>query len=293
MNKTRIDATGHPPRLTDGERLYPKSWSDSTSLAVFARGIAAWLGYADPKHESGKLIHQITKGTLRATEAWTDGRHDVDDKYVELDCERTMALASVTEGAARCTVLNVTEVEPSQGFVAWQALVDGYARKSSNDLAKALHPEPATPTRCKDAKELKEKLTAWSLKVAEYEHQFKVIDEAQKTFVVREMMPKDIKREFSTGQKKLDEIMGKLEIIINEKMADDGPVPMDLGNLRRRETRTRATTCRTTMCVRSRGKETKLAKEQAREDQTEQERRRKFFYNFGAENSRLLTTFGH
>ena len=33
-----------------------------------------------------------------------------------------------------------------------------------------------------------------SSKVAEYEQQFKAIDEAQKTFVVGEMMPKDIKR---------------------------------------------------------------------------------------------------
>ena len=45
-----------------------------------------------------------------------------------------------------------------------------------------------------------ERLTAWPLKVAEYEHQFKAIDEAQKIFVVREMMPKDIRREFLTGQ---------------------------------------------------------------------------------------------
>ena len=46
----------------------------------------------------------------------------------------------------------------------------------------------ATSKRCNDAVEEKEKLTAWSLKVAEYEHQFKAIDEAQKTFVVRETM---------------------------------------------------------------------------------------------------------
>ena len=85
-------------------------------------------------------------------------------------------------------------MEPSHGFVAWQALVDGYAPKSSNDPAKkALQPILATPKKCKNAKELKERLTAWSLKVAENEHQFKVIDEAQKIFVVREMMPKDIK----------------------------------------------------------------------------------------------------
>ena len=79
---------------------------------------------------------------------------------------------------------------------------------------------------------LKERLTAWSLKLAEYEHQFKVIDEAQKIFLVREMMPKDIKREFLTGPRKFDEIMEKLEIIVNEMMADDWPVTMDLGNVR-------------------------------------------------------------
>ena len=73
--------------------------------------------------------------------------------------------------------------------MAWQAVVDGYAPKSSNDLAIALQPTLATPKRRKDAKELKERLAAWSLKVAEYEHQFKTNDEAQKIFVVREMMP--------------------------------------------------------------------------------------------------------
>ena len=90
--------------------------------------------------------------------------------------------------------------------MAWQALVDGYAPKSSNDPAIALQPILATPKRCKDAKELKERLTSWSLKVAEYEHQFKTIDEAQKTFVVREMMPKDIKREFLTTEKILTKL---------------------------------------------------------------------------------------
>ena len=138
----------------------------------------------DPKHEAGKLIQQITKGTLRTTKAWTDGRHAADDKYVELDCELAVALANVTEGAARSAVLKVTQVEPSH-FVAWQALVDGQAPKSSKDRATALQPIFATPKRCKDAKVLKEKFTAWSLKVAEYEYQFKVIDEAQMTCVVR------------------------------------------------------------------------------------------------------------
>ena len=101
----------------------------------------------------------------------------------------------------------------------------------SNDPAIALPPIFATPKRCKDAKELKERLTAWSLKVAEYEHQFKTSDEAQKIFVVREMMPKDIKREFLTGPRKFDESMEKLEIIVNEMMPDDGPTPMDLENV--------------------------------------------------------------
>ena len=98
---------------------------------------------------------------------------------------------------------------PSRGFVAWQALVDGYAPKASNDSAIALQPILATPKKCKDAKELKERLTAWSLKAAEYELQFKVFDEAQKIFVVREMMPKDIKREFLTGPRKFNGIMEK------------------------------------------------------------------------------------
>ena len=149
---------------------------------------------------------------------------------MELDYELAVALVSATEGAARSTVLKVCQAEPSHGIVAWQEMVDGYAPKSLNDPATALQPALSTPTRCKDAKECKEKLTAWSLKVAEFEHQFKVVGEAQKTFVVTEMMPKDIRRQFLTRPKKFDEIMVKLEII-NETMADDGPVPMDLGNV--------------------------------------------------------------
>ena len=140
----------------------------------------------------------------------------------------------MTEGPARATVLKVTQTEPSHGFVAWQALVDGIAPKSSTDPAIALQPRP---TRCKDAKDLKERRTVWSLEVVEYEHQFKVIDEAQKILVVREMMPKDVKHEFLTGPRKFDEIIEKLEIIINEMMADEGPVPMDLGNVSGHDTK--------------------------------------------------------
>ena len=51
------------------------------------------------------------------------------------------------------------------------------------------------------------------------------------TIVVRAMMPKDIKREFLTGPRKIDEIMETLEIIINEMMADDRMIPMDQGNV--------------------------------------------------------------
>ena len=80
-------------------------------------------------------------------------------------------------------------------------------------------------------KGLKERLTAWSLRAAECEHQLKVMDEAQRMFAVREMMPKDMKREFLTGPRKFDEIMQTLGIFINETMADDRPVPLDLGNV--------------------------------------------------------------
>ena len=102
------------------------------------------MGYVDPNQEAGKLIQQITKGTVRATEA----RRAVDDKYVELDCDLAVTLANVTEVAARSTVLKVTQMEPSHGFVAWQAPDDGYAPKSSNDPPTGLQPILATPERC-------------------------------------------------------------------------------------------------------------------------------------------------
>ena len=149
-----------------------------------------------------------------------------------------MALANVTEGAARSTVLKVTQVEPSYGLVAWQALAAGGAPKLWTDPALAPQPTLATLKRCKDPKEWKERRTAWPSRVAEHEHQLRTIDDAQKTFVVREMMPKDIKRGFLTGPKKLDEIIEKLDIIINEMMADDGPVPMDLVSVGTHDART-------------------------------------------------------
>ena len=138
-------------------------------------------------------------------------------------------MANATEGTATATVLRITQVKSSHWFVAWQALVDGYAPKPSNDPAIALQPTLATPKRCKDAKELMERLTAWPLKVAEYEHQFKKIDEAQKMFVVREC--EGHQTGVFDGTEKFDEIMGELEIIVNEMMADDGPIPVDLGSV--------------------------------------------------------------
>ena len=143
---------GKPTAIEARRTTHPKSWSGNKPLGGLAREVAPWLGYVDPKHEAGKLTQRITKGTLRATEAWTDGRHAEDDKNVELDHELAVALANVTEGAARATVLKVTQVETSYGFVAWQALVDGHAPKSSNDPAKALQPILATPKRCKDGR---------------------------------------------------------------------------------------------------------------------------------------------
>ena len=85
-------------------------------------------------------------------------------------------------------------------FGAWQALVDGYAPMSSNDPAKALQPILATPKRRNEAKALKETHTAWSLKVAEYEHQHKVTDETKKTMVVREIVQRnDVRLRTSTA----------------------------------------------------------------------------------------------
>ena len=69
INKTRIDATRNRLDCRTGSDSHPKSWLGSTPLGGFARGVAARLGCVDPKHEAGNLMQQITKGTLRATEA--------------------------------------------------------------------------------------------------------------------------------------------------------------------------------------------------------------------------------
>ena len=68
--------------------------------------------------------------------------------------------------------------------------------------------------------------------------------------------------------------MEKLEIIINEMMADDGPVPIDLGNVGTHDAKMTQSDSDTSNamrpCVRSLGKGTKPARDQARKDRTDQ-----------------------
>ena len=72
--------------------------------------------------------------------------------------------------------------------------------------------------------------------------------------------------------------MEKLEIIINEMMADDGPVPLNLGNVGRHDAKMTQSESDTsndmskTMCTRSLGMGTKLAREQAKRDRKDQGR---------------------
>ena len=133
IGRTRTEATAVRLRLKDGERLYPKSRSGTTPLGGFAREVAAWLGYIDPTHEAGKLIQRITKGTLRATEAWTDGRHAEDGKHVELDYELAVGLGERDRRRSN----SYGPEDHSDGAKSWvcgmASLVDGYAPKSSND----------------------------------------------------------------------------------------------------------------------------------------------------------------
>ena len=70
--------------------------------------------------------------------------HAEDEKYVELDYELLAVLANVTEGAARSTV---SQTKRGHGFVAWQAVVDGFSPNLSSDPAMALQPILATPRR--------------------------------------------------------------------------------------------------------------------------------------------------
>ena len=106
---------------------------------------------------AGDVLMRSTRRKADTADHEMDAQSDRDlDKYVELDCELAVALANVTEGA-RATALRVTQVEPSHGFVAWQALVDGLALRPSNDPAIALQSIPATPKKAQGRKGIERK----------------------------------------------------------------------------------------------------------------------------------------
>ena len=138
---------------------------------------------------------------LRATEALTDCLRAEDDEHVESGLR---AGGGSGHCDRRCSDLHSLQGHSSgtRSLGSWHGKHWSTATRPSdrNDSATALQPILATPERCTDAEELKERLTAWSLKVSLSTsiNQCKAIYEAQKTFVVREMMPKDIKREFLT-----------------------------------------------------------------------------------------------
>ena len=52
------------------------------------------------------------------------------------------------------------------------------------------------------------------------------------------MIPAGHQARVVDGTWKFDEIMEKLEIVINDMMADDGPVPLDLRNVGTHDART-------------------------------------------------------
>ena len=116
-NRTRIDVTGKSAAI-EGRRATLSEELVGQHVRCKGRARDRFHGWdmLIPKHEAGKWIQQDTKGTLRATAAWTDGRRAVDDQYVELDHELAVALASVREGAAASTVMNVTQVQPTHGY---------------------------------------------------------------------------------------------------------------------------------------------------------------------------------
>ena len=123
---------------------------------------------------------------------------------------------AATEGAARATVLRITQTEPSHGFVARQTLVDGSAlhvvERPGDSVAAHTRDQKVQGREGAEGKA--HSVVTESGRVRD-EHQFKANDEAQKIFVAREMMREDIKREFLAGPRKFDEIMEKLRIIAN------------------------------------------------------------------------------
>ena len=87
---------------------------------------------------------ELNRKQCRATEAWTDGRYAEDHKHVELDNELAVTSANVTEGAARATVLKVTQTGRVTGSWHGKHWLTA-APKSSNDPAMAPQTILATP----------------------------------------------------------------------------------------------------------------------------------------------------
>ena len=125
IGRTRTEATAVRLRPKDGERLYPKSWSGSTPLG-------------------GSRLESCSSGSRRERSE----RRRRGLTVAMLKTTSMSSLANATEGAARAAVLRITQTEPSHGFVAWQALVDGYAPKSSN------HPGDSAAAHTCDAQEV-------------------------------------------------------------------------------------------------------------------------------------------
>ena len=78
-----------------------------------------------------------------------------------------------------------------------------------------------------------------------------------------------------TGPRKFDEIMEKLEIIVNETMADDGPTPMDLGDVSGHDAKTtQSDSDMSTETESDRERRQRQDKKNKREDKTRKEKTR-------------------
>ena len=119
---------------------------------------------------------------LRAAEAWTDGRYAEDGKHVELDYELAVAPGQRDRRRSK----SHGPEDHSNGAKSRVRGVASIGRRLCAQVVERPGDSAAAETSdtqgCKEAKEVKEGLTTWSLTVAEYEHQFKAIDDAHKTY---------------------------------------------------------------------------------------------------------------
>ena len=174
IGRTRTDATGSGRlRLKDLRTTLPKELvRQHTNWRLCTVEDAAWLGFIDLAHRGWKANSADHRGRSEGRELTVDMLKS--DNACRAGLRACCGLGQRDRRRSKSYVLRITQTEPSLGFVAWHALGDGYAPKSSNEPAKALQPVLATPKRCKDAKELKEMASSdGHVKVAEYEHQFK------------------------------------------------------------------------------------------------------------------------